>query len=557
MPSTGLASAPARVIIHFDLDAFYAQVEHERLGIPRDVPLGVQQWASLIANNYPSRKYGIKRGMTVEEAKKRCPDFVAVHVELIGESGPFDLAPNGKLSSSTWGSYKASLSRYRSASMKVMSNAKQACAGLDCIFERASIDEFYVDVSAAVDAIIASSSELDVLKTEFRGREIKESLSHSQIAGTPPDSFPAEEADYRLIVGAAIAKSIRASILGALNFTVSAGIAHSRLTAKVASAQNKPDKQTIVPRRGAANAFAPVSLKKLPQLGGKAGTAVIDFLASREKKETFCAGDLQGIPLSELAARFGRSKAQYLYNRCRGLDGDEVKPRPAVKSIQAFKSGEDALKTAQGIAKWLNILSLEVAIRILEDTTENKRIPGTMKIYYSPARLGARHDAAKTFCCSLPASINSSRAREDVYLMRDLICKAANDLLIRGTSEHHAMKLSKDDLRAAAPCYRIGLEVCAFTPFTVGRGAIDSMFAKAAAESPVPFHVPLQREPTCQKSPSRGAWTCSRCTFRNTSSKNLCEMCGSLSKRKGHSSSSSNKRKRKKPTRTIVSMFKN
>lgn len=38
-----------RVILHVDLDCFYAQVEHNRLKIPLNVPLAVQQWNGLIA----------------------------------------------------------------------------------------------------------------------------------------------------------------------------------------------------------------------------------------------------------------------------------------------------------------------------------------------------------------------------------------------------------------------------------------------------------------------------------------------------------------------------
>ena len=38
-----------RVILHLDLDCFYAQVEHNRLQIPMTVPLAVQQWNGLIA----------------------------------------------------------------------------------------------------------------------------------------------------------------------------------------------------------------------------------------------------------------------------------------------------------------------------------------------------------------------------------------------------------------------------------------------------------------------------------------------------------------------------
>eukprot|EP00954_Amorphochlora_amoebiformis_P013494 1060644-Amorphochlora_amoeboformis.AAC.1 len=107
------------------MDCFYCQVEHERLKIPMTTPLAVQQslsfvstphtileerlwfwinrsiyntdhqlisiflpqWSGLIAINYAARKFGVKRGMTIADAKKACKDLVCVHVELIGEGG--------------------------------------------------------------------------------------------------------------------------------------------------------------------------------------------------------------------------------------------------------------------------------------------------------------------------------------------------------------------------------------------------------------------------------------------------------------------------------------
>lgn len=41
-----------RVILHLDLDCFYAQVEHNRLKIPLSVPLAVQQWNGLISGKW-------------------------------------------------------------------------------------------------------------------------------------------------------------------------------------------------------------------------------------------------------------------------------------------------------------------------------------------------------------------------------------------------------------------------------------------------------------------------------------------------------------------------
>jgi nucleotidyltransferase/DNA polymerase involved in DNA repair len=54
-----------RVIVHLDLDCFYAQVEQRRLGIPASEPVAVQQWGSLLAVNYVARKFGIKRSASV------------------------------------------------------------------------------------------------------------------------------------------------------------------------------------------------------------------------------------------------------------------------------------------------------------------------------------------------------------------------------------------------------------------------------------------------------------------------------------------------------------
>jgi DNA polymerase eta len=73
------------VIIHLDLDAFYAQVESRRLGIHTSTPLVVQQWRGIIAVNYAARAAGIKRHLTVDEAAKLCPGVVFVHVETIGD----------------------------------------------------------------------------------------------------------------------------------------------------------------------------------------------------------------------------------------------------------------------------------------------------------------------------------------------------------------------------------------------------------------------------------------------------------------------------------------
>lgn len=76
---------PLRVIALCDSDAFYAGCEMVRLGVDSDQPLVVSQWDSIIAVNYPSRKFGITRMDKVKDAQKRCPNLVVVHVATYKE----------------------------------------------------------------------------------------------------------------------------------------------------------------------------------------------------------------------------------------------------------------------------------------------------------------------------------------------------------------------------------------------------------------------------------------------------------------------------------------
>ena len=50
-----------RIIVHVDMDAYYAQVEMKKHGIKEEEPMGVLQWKSLIALNYAAKARGIKR----------------------------------------------------------------------------------------------------------------------------------------------------------------------------------------------------------------------------------------------------------------------------------------------------------------------------------------------------------------------------------------------------------------------------------------------------------------------------------------------------------------
>ena len=77
-----------------------------------------------------------------------------------------------------------------------------------------------------------------------------------------------------------------------------AGISHNKLLAKLASAMNKPNKQTVVPYRSVDTLMATLPLKKIRNFGGKVGQAL-------EELGCATAGDVQRLPQTSLTAKFG------------------------------------------------------------------------------------------------------------------------------------------------------------------------------------------------------------------------------------------------------------
>lgn len=71
-------SAP--VIMHIDMDAFYASVEMARRPELREVPMyvGGAERGVVLSANYPARRHGIEGGMPSSRARRLCPQAVAV-----------------------------------------------------------------------------------------------------------------------------------------------------------------------------------------------------------------------------------------------------------------------------------------------------------------------------------------------------------------------------------------------------------------------------------------------------------------------------------------------
>ncbi|KXZ52743.1 hypothetical protein GPECTOR_8g135 [Gonium pectorale] len=162
----------ARVVAHIDLDAFYCQVEVGRDPSLRGRPVAVIQYnpwdtkalqtalrpedarifndsnGSIIAVSYEARRFGVKRNMSGQAARQLCPELQLVQVPTA----------HGKAD-------------YRQAGQQVA-----AILARGSVFERASIDEAYLDLTEAAQRLLAGL-EAEQRRDEAELQEQQERLA--------------------------------------------------------------------------------------------------------------------------------------------------------------------------------------------------------------------------------------------------------------------------------------------------------------------------------------------------------------------------------------------
>ena len=67
-----------KVIVHIDMDMFYAAVEMRDQPHLKEKPMAVGTKAKLSSTNHKARTFGIRDGMAVWEARKLCPVLIII-----------------------------------------------------------------------------------------------------------------------------------------------------------------------------------------------------------------------------------------------------------------------------------------------------------------------------------------------------------------------------------------------------------------------------------------------------------------------------------------------
>ncbi|KAL1224003.1 DNA polymerase eta [Cardamine amara subsp. amara] len=398
MPVARPETSETRVIAHVDMDCFYVQVEQRKQPELRGLPTAVVQYnewqgGGLIAVSYEARKCGVKRSMRGDEAKFACPEIQLVQVPVARG--------------------KADLNLYRSAGSEVVSILAQSGK---C--ERASIDEVYLDLTDAAERMLADappesleSMDEEVLKSHILGMSREDGDDCKESVRDWMCRRDADHGDKLLSCGIIIVAELRKQVLKETEFTCSAGIAHNKMLAKLASGMNKPAQQTGVPYSAVQELLSSLPIKKMKQLGGKLGTSLQNDLG------VDTVGDLLQFSETKLQEHYGINTGTWLWNIARGISGEEVQGRLLPKSHGSGKTfpGPRALKSLSTVQHWLNQLSEELSERLSSDLEQNKRIASTLTLHASAFRSRDSDSHKKFPSKSCPLRYGAIKIQEDAF----------------------------------------------------------------------------------------------------------------------------------------------
>lgn len=291
--------SPERHIAHLDLDAFFVSVECLKNSKLKGKPLivgGTGDRGVVTSCSYEARKFGIHSAMPAKLARRLCPEAIFLR-------GDFE-----------------SYSKYSKLVTDIIQDSVP-------VFEKSSIDEFYVDLTG-FDKYFGSSRFTAELKKKV-----------SSESGLP----------------------------------VSYGLASNKLISKVATNEVKPNGQIEIPFGDEKHFLNPLNIAKIPGVGKQ--TAMLLYKMGVETIRI-----LSEIPVEMMYNLLGKSGID-LWRKANGIDETPVIPYHEQKSI----STENTFQTDTTDINFLHAELIRMTEKIAFQLREQNRLTGcvTVKLRYS------------------------------------------------------------------------------------------------------------------------------------------------------------------------------
>lgn len=271
------------IIMHLDMNSYFATVEQQDNPDWRGKPLGVCEHLGgiIIAASIEAKKWGIKTGTPVWEAKKLYPKIILTHTRA---------------------------EAYRNYNRKLVKLVSDYVSEV----EVASIDEVYLDMTKATN--------IRCMNEDVKYKKTDKILNPTSYILNLPLVNPFEEA-------VRIAREIKQRMKTEVGdyLTCSIGIAESKLVAKIASDLQKPDGLTVISNglyspacRTGRDREKKIQILNKQDLYNKLKLTDIPGIGRRMEKRLNVLGirtllDLKNCPQSLLVSVFGIN-GHHLYN---------------------------------------------------------------------------------------------------------------------------------------------------------------------------------------------------------------------------------------------------
>jgi DNA polymerase-4 len=280
-----MPESPQRIVAHFDLDAFFVSVECINDPSLRGKPLivgGHNERGVVAACSYEARKYGIHSAMPMKTAMRLCP-----HATVVG---------------GTRGEY-SKFSRW----------VTEIIASKAPVFEKASIDEFYLDLTG--------------MDKYFQPYQWTIELRHQ--------------------------------IMEETKLPISFALASNKLVSKIATNEAKPNGYIHVPYGMEQEFLAPLRVNKIPGVGEQTYLQLLELGIETIR-------DLSEKSIAFLENHLGRYGAD-LWHKARGLHDGEVIPYHEAKSISTENTFHENILDSELLLNELVRQTEKIAFELRQD----------------------------------------------------------------------------------------------------------------------------------------------------------------------------------------------
>jgi DNA polymerase-4 len=281
------------------LDAFFVAVECKKHKELKGKPLiigGQSRRGVVAACSYEARRFGVHSAMPMYLAMQLCPDALVISGDMEAYSKNSHLVT-------------------------------EIIADSVPMFEKSSIDEFYIDASG-----------MDKFFGAFKW-----------------------------------AKELRKKIIDNSGLPISLGMSVNKLVSKVTTNEFKPDAEKQIPAGEEKEFLAPLAVEKIPMIGKQTSAFLYDMGVRT-------VATLREMPLKFLVSAFGKNGIS-LWNKAHGIDDSPVVPYSEQKSISTECTFENDTIDVKKLKSILIAMVEKVAFQLREQKKLTSCI--TVKIRYA------------------------------------------------------------------------------------------------------------------------------------------------------------------------------